>query len=115
MERLTEYVTENCSKPFYRFRSDGEIYIRYRYCLNIEKAIDKLAEYENTGLEPSEIEKLKYDLAVRDKALELAEQTIRMICPPIAIGGIVPEHFNDTKDSEYFIDQAEKELKGDEK
>lgn len=41
--------------------------------------IEKLAEYENTGLEPSEIEKLKHDLEVRDKALELAIKEIAIL------------------------------------
>ena len=59
MERLTELVTEDCSKPFYRFSAKSGIDIRYRYSIGIEKAIDKLAEYENTGLTPQEITGLK--------------------------------------------------------
>ena len=38
-ERLTEFVTKNCSKPFYRFNENSHIFIRYRYCDNIDKAI----------------------------------------------------------------------------
>ena len=49
MQRLTELVTENCSNPFYRFNEKSGIDIRYRYCIGVEKAIDKLAEYEDLG------------------------------------------------------------------
>ena len=82
MDRLTELVTENCSKPFYRFNEKSSIDIRYRYCIGVEKAIDKLAEYENTGLTPQEIEneKRKYTvdyiklLNARNKIKELQKE-----------------------------------------
>ena len=34
-ERLTEFVTKNCSEPFYRFNENSHISVRYRYCANI--------------------------------------------------------------------------------
>ena len=80
----------------------------------IGTAVEKLAEYENLG-SVEDFKRINHELDVYKRALELAEQTIRMICPPIAIGGIVPEHFNDTKDSEYFINQARKELEDERK
>ena len=46
-ERLTEFVTKNCSKPFYRFNENSHISIRYRYCNNIDKAINKLGRLED--------------------------------------------------------------------
>lgn len=46
-ERLTEFVTKNCSKPFYRFNENSHITIRYRYCANIDKAINKLGMLED--------------------------------------------------------------------
>lgn len=116
MERLTEYVTENCSKPFYRFRSDGEIDIRYRYCINIEKAIDKLAEYENTGLEPKEVEQLKHELEVYKKALELLSIKKSEFAREYYIGKEDYDTYmkNDPiRTIKMYLDQAEKELKGE--
>lgn len=58
MSRLTEYCPNN-GKPFYRFTKESKIEIRYRYCVGIERAIERLAAYENTGLEPEEIRALQ--------------------------------------------------------
>ena len=46
-ERLTEYVTKNCSEPFYRFNENSHISVRYKYCANIDKAINKLGKLED--------------------------------------------------------------------
>ena len=46
-ERLTEFVTKNCSEPFYRFNENSHISVRYRYCANIDKAINKLGKLED--------------------------------------------------------------------
>lgn len=46
-ERLTEYVTKNCREPFYRFNENSHISVRYRYCANIDKAINKLGKLED--------------------------------------------------------------------
>lgn len=79
---------------------------------NAEKVVKLNNSYENFIIKQKDtrIAELEKQLAIKDRALELASDVIKVICPPIAIGGIVPEHFNDTKDSEYFIDQAKKEL-----
>lgn len=70
-------------------------------------AMNKLYEYENTGLEPKEVEKLKHDLAVRDKALELAlisrkEMLEKQNCFTCSVEKAKIE----------FLEQAERELKG---
>ena len=57
-ERLTEFVTKNCSKPFYRFNENCHISIRYRYCNNIDKAINKLGRLEDI-MEKYDIEDLE--------------------------------------------------------
>ena len=55
MNRLTEHIPqgEHASKPFVRLIGGG---IRWRYVEtdNLQKAIDRLAAYEDTGLEPAE-------------------------------------------------------------
>jgi len=80
-----------------------------RYVAIRMEQLDEI-DYKQKDARIAELEK---QLAIKDRALELASDVIKVICPPIAIGGIVPEHFNDTKDSEYFIAQAEKEIKGE--
>ena len=79
MSRLTECCPNN-GKPFYRFSKESGIEVRYRYCIGIERAIDRLAAYENTGLEPEEIRVLqeehefynKEDVPTSQRLIELA-------------------------------------------
>lgn len=48
---------------------------------------------------------------VLNKALELACQTIKRMCPPLWIGGNVPPP--EVKDAEYFIEKAKEEMKSE--
>lgn len=94
MKRLTkyseinkDYITPHCDN----FNCNGCC----RDCDYEQVIINKLAEYENTGLEPKEVEQLKHDFAVRDKALDLIQESEQIFTF-----------------KQYYLDQAEKELKG---
>ena len=125
-ERLTEYVIKNCSEPFYRFNENSHISVRYRYCANIDKAINKLGKLEDIlekyDLEVEEldgriyngafnyIDKLKAetDRDTWKRACELACETLKQVMgKPLWIGGNIPAP--EVKDSEYFYQQAKKE------
>lgn len=102
VERLTEYVTKNCSEPFYRFNENSHISVRYRYCANIDKAINKLGKLEDimekyhcNNME--ELDKKLTDADTWQKACELACDVILRFtdgCPCKA---------------DYFYQQAKKE------
>lgn len=73
------------------------------YEKNLNKIIDK---YLNENI------KLKQQLAITEKALELACETIKEICgKPLWIGGNVPTP--ETKDSEYFVIIAKEMLENE--
>ena len=60
----------------------------------------------------TQIEQLQNQLAITEKALELACETIKEICgKPLWIGGNVPTP--KTKDSEYFIIIAKEMLENE--
>ena len=111
----------------------------------IGEMTNKLAEYENTGLEPKEVEKLKqenirymstingdlcpkiiklkHDLAVRDKALELAIKEIAIlnnnnVCANKQCSDTNCDYYTETHNclnmrKKYWLAQAEKKLKGE--
>ena len=60
----------------------------------------------------NDVERLEQQLAITEKALELACKTIKEICgKPLWIGGNVPTP--ETKDSEYFKDLAKERLENE--
>lgn len=77
MERLTERVP-NDGKPFYRFSNASGVEVRYRYCIGIERAVDRLAAYEDTDKTPEELaEWVK------------ADQEGRLVVLPCKVGDMV--------------------------
>lgn len=85
-ERLTEYVTKNCSEPFYRFNENSHISVRYRYCANIDKAINKLGKLEDI-LE-------KYGIESVEELKDALENKIEDISNPF-LQGYVRAFFKD--------------------
>ena len=94
-EELEEWV-----KKYQFFIGDCVCIADTQENIYLGEAIDKLAKYKNTGLEPIEVKQLKHDLAVRDKALELSLKDV--IRYPVQLCM-----------KEYWLEQAEKELKGE--
>lgn len=68
----------------------------------IEPTKDQLVVY---------IKSLHKEIKTLNKALELACQTIKRMCPPLWIGGNVPPP--EVKDAEYFIEKAKEEMKSE--
>ena len=99
MNRLTECARNRDGKPFYRFSAESGIDIRCRYCVGIERAIDKLGAYEDTGLEPEDIRTLQeeHDFYSKEDApaskrlieLALAAKEGRCVVLPCKIGDTV--------------------------
>lgn len=121
-ERLTEFVTKNCSKPFYRFNENSHISVRYRYCANIDKAINKLGKLEDImerlGINfvedlEDEIKSLRVDKYVYKKDRDTWKKACKEACD--VLRDINYKIYNEDRiDFENsFYQQAKKEEKND--
>ena len=113
MERLTNEDGKKETWNLININTDN-IFIKGNSDIIILKVIDKLWYYENTDLAPNEINQLKHDLIVRNKALEIMfERASCDIC-----NGKLKKCNSKTKYCKSIcikkiINQAEKELKGE--
>ena len=108
MERLTYRLTDQCDHP-----TDSIIlkpYLRYEEPETRKKILNRLAAYEDTGLEPEEIYEVRFLIAAqrdpqklaRLRELVLADQNGRLVVLPCKVGDTVYGH-NKTEVSEYKV------------
>lgn len=95
MERLTYRLTDQCDHP-----TDSIIlkpYLRYEEPETRKKILNRLAAYEDTGLEPDEIYEVRFLIAAqrdpqklaRLRELVLADQEGRLVVLPCKVGDTV--------------------------